>query len=361
MPNMNSPTPVLSRGASAEALSEFLQTGEEIDALMARPYPEVVEMMRRMEGDIAILGVAGKMGIALGAVCVAASRAAGVGRTVFGVSRFSSAAALDAVARAGMVPLRCDLLDQSAVAALPRAPHVIFMAGRKFGTLGGEDQTWAINVLTPARVCEHFRYSRIAAFSTGCVYPLVPADSSGCTEATPPAPMGEYAQSCLGRERVFEYFARANGTPVSLLRLNYALDLRYGVLHDLATTIWQEKPVSRTVPCFNALWQGDAVNLAILALDAAAAPSVVLNLTGPEKLSVTEVAEKLGELLGKPVVFDGAPGPAAYLNDASRLINRYGPPRVPVARVLEWTAHWVRNGGLSYGKPTHFEIANGTF
>lgn len=351
---------ILDRG-KPEAIPSTLGTESEIDAFMARPYPEVVDLMRRLKGDIAILGVAGKMGVALGATAVIASRAAGVSRRVYGVSRFSNAAAFDAVARTGMTPLRCDLLDSQAVAALPRAPNVIFMAGRKFGTTGEEEQTWATNTLTPARVCEHFTDSRIVAFSTGCVYPFVPVDSGGCTEETPPGPVGEYAQSCLGRERIFAYYALRNKTPVCLLRLNYALDLRYGVIHDLALTIWQGRPVSRRVPFFNALWQGDANNLTLLTLDAATAPATVLNLTGPEVLSVTEIAETLGRLLGKPVVFDGEPGPTAYLNNSARLHARFGRPCVPVARVIEWTAAWVRAGGLSYGKPTHFEVANGTF
>ncbi len=332
-----------------------------IDAFMGRPYPEVVELMRRLPGDLAILGVAGKMGLALGSVAVAACRAAGVARQVYGVSRFSDPVAFEAVARTGMTPLRCDLLDAAAVARLPRVPQVVFMAGRKFGTSGGEDQTWAINTLAPARVCEHFAGSRIVAFSTGCVYPLVPPAGPGCTEATPPAPVGEYAQSCLGRERIFSYFSRRDGTPVCLLRLNYALDPRYGVIHDLAAAIWQGHPIPLRVPVFNGLWQGDAVNLALLALDAAAAPAAVLNLTGAETLSVRDTACQLAEQLGRPAVFAGEPGPAAYLNDASRLFARFGKPRVPVGRVIDWTADWVRAGGRSFGKPTHFEVADGTY
>jgi nucleoside-diphosphate-sugar epimerase len=358
MPGMNAP--LLTR-APPGPLPESLSTDAEIDALMARPYGELVDLMRRLPGDLAILGVAGKMGLALGAAAVAATRAAGIERQVYGVSRFSISESFDAVGRTGMTPIRCDLLDARAVADLPRAPNVIFMAGRKFGTVGEEEQTWAANVLAPVRVCEHFAGSRIVAFSTGCVYPLAPTSSGGCTEATPPDPTGEYAQSCLGRERLFGFYSRRNGTPVCLLRLNYALDLRYGVIHDIAAAIWQGCPVSRRVPFFNGIWQGDANNLALLALDAATSPAAVLNVTGPEKLSVTKVAETLGRRLGKPVAFDGEPGSAAYLNDASRLLARYGGPRVPVARVIEWTADWIRAGGRSFGKPTHFEVANGSY
>mgnify|MGYP000876753313 CR=1 FL=1 len=347
--------------AAMTPLPEAFACEAEIDACMSRPYPEVVELMRRLPGDLAILGVAGKMGLTLGSVAVAASRAAGVARKVYGVSRFSDTAAFEAVARTGMTPLRCDLLDAAAVARLPRVPQVVFMAGRKFGTTGGEEQTWAINTLAPARVCDHFAGSRIVAFSTGCVYPLVPPAGPGCTEATPPAPVGEYAQSCLGRERIFSYYSRRDGTPVCLLRLNYALDPRYGVIHDLAAAIWQGRPVPLRVPVFNGLWQGDAVNLALLALDAAAAPAAVLNLTGAETLSVHDTACQLAGRLGRPAVFAGEPGPAVYLNDASSLFARFGKPRVPVARVIDWTAAWVRAGGRSLGKPTHFEVADGNY
>jgi|LFRM01.1.fsa_nt_gb dTDP-4-dehydrorhamnose reductase len=347
--------------AALTPLPEAFSCEAEIEACMRRPYPEVVDLMRRLPGDLAILGVAGKMGLALGAVAVAASRAAGVARRVYGVSRFSAPDTFAAVARAGMTPLQCDLLDAAAVARLPRAPLVIFMAGRKFGTTGEEAQTWAINMLTPARVCDHFAGSRLVAFSTGCVYPLVPSAGRGCTEATPPAPVGEYAQSCLGRERIFDYFSRCHRMPVCLLRLNYALDPRYGVIHDLAAAIWQGRPIPLRVPVFNGLWQGDAVNLALLALDAAETPASVLNLTGAETLSVRETACRLAARLGRPVRFEGEPGPVAYLNDATRLHTRFGKPRVPVGRVIDWTAGWVRGGGRSFEKPTHFEVANGTY
>jgi nucleoside-diphosphate-sugar epimerase len=340
-------------------LPEFLRTEAELDDFMARPYPELVDLMRRLEGDIAILGIAGKMGVSLGAAAVHAIQAAG--KTVYGVSRFSEAGAAEALEKAGIVPLRCDLLDRSAVAALPRAPNVVFMAGRKFGTAGEEDLTWAMNTVVPAHVCEHFAESRMVAFSTGCVYPLVPVSRGGCEETDRPDPVGEYAQSCLGRERTFGYFSRRNGTPVCLIRLNYALDLRYGVIHDLAQTLWRGRPVDRTVPCFNGIWQGDANNQALLALDQCQSPPAVLNLTGPETLSVTATAETLARLLGKPLTFAGEPGPTAYLNNASRAHRLFGGPRVPVEQVIRWTADWVRRGGRSLGKPTHFEAANGKY
>lgn len=346
---------------SGSKLPDVIGTEAELDALMAQPYPELVDLMRRLEGDLAILGIAGKMGLSLGAAAANAIRAAGVNKTVYGISRFSDSQAMATLERAGIVPVKCDLLDRAAVTALPQVRNVVFMAGRKFGTAGEEDLTWAMNTVVPAHVGERFAASRIVAFSTGCVYPLVPLERLGCTEADRPDPVGEYGQSCLGRERTFGYFSRRNGTPVCLIRLNYALDLRYGVIHDLAQTIWQGRPVERTVGYFNAIWQGDANNQALLALEHCASPAAVLNLTGPETVSVTAVAQLLGRLLDKPVTFSGGTGPTAYLNDAARAHRLFGYPRTPLEDVIRWTAAWVKAGGRSLGKPTHFEVADGKY
>ena len=338
-----------------------LESDDELEQLLARPYPALTRLMQRLPGDIAILGINGKMGVSLGRLAISAIKAAGVAKRVYGVSRLSDPAASDTLATAGIEPVPCDLLDRDAVARLPQAPNVIYMAGRKFGTQGEADLTWAINTVVPANVCTHFHASRIVAFSTGCVYPLVPAISGGCVETDPPAPVGEYAQSCLGRERVFAHFSHVNRSPVCLLRLNYALDMRYGVLHDIAQAIWHGQPIDRGAGHVNAIWQGDANNQALLALDQCAVPAAILNLTGPETLSVTRIAGILGELLDKPVVFSGEPGPTAYLNDAGRAHRLFGYPRVPVGRVIHWTADWIRSGGRSWGKPTHFEVIDGTY
>ncbi len=340
---------------------DVVRTEAELDTLLGRPYPELVDLMRRLDGDIVILGIAGKMGRSLGAAAVSAIRAAGMPWKVYGVSRFSDTDATAALESEGITPLRCDLLDRSTVKTLPRVRNVVFMAGRKFGTAGEETLTWAMNTLVPAHVCEHYAASRIVAFSTGCVYPVIPTSRAGCTETDPPDPVGEYAQSCLGRERIFGYFSRTWDTPVCLIRLNYALDLRYGILHDLARAIWEGRPVDRTVDQFNAIWQGDANNQALLALELCASPPAVLNVTGPETASVTETARTLGELLGKPVTFAGKPGPTAYLNNAARAHRLFGPPRVPLAQVVRWTAQWIKQGGRSLNKPTHFEVADGKY
>lgn len=342
-------------------LPDMLRTETEVDELMARPSPELIEMMGRLEGDIAILGIAGKMGVSLGALAVNASRAAGVARKVYGISRFSNPAAIASLEQAGILPIRCDLLDRAAVNGLPKVSNVIFMAGRKFGTNGEEAQTWSMNTIVPAHVCEHFSASRIIAFSTGCVYPLIPLERIGCVEEDRPAPVGEYAQSCLGRERTFEYFSQTHGTPVCILRLNYALDVRYGVIHDLARTIWEGRPVNRTVGHFNAIWQGDANSQALRALELCASPPAILNLTGPEIISVSALAETLGALLGKAVTFAGEVGPTAYLNNAAYAHRLFGYPNVPLAAVIKWTAEWVKQGGRSLGKPTHFEVSDGKY
>ncbi len=342
-------------------LPELIKTEAELDDLLARPYPELVELLRRLEGDVMILGIAGKMGLTLGAMAVHAVRESGVPRNVYGVSRFTDESAWKALQTQGIIPLRCDLLDPDAVKALPRVPNVIFMAGRKFGTVGEEELTWAMNTLVPAHVCAHFSTSRIVAFSTGCVYPLVSRAQGGSIESDAADPVGEYAQSCLGRERIFSYFSRFHGIPICLIRLNYALDLRYGVFHDLATTIWEGRPVDRTVGYFNAIWQGDANNQALLALDLCSSPATVLNLTGPETISVVEAAEALGRLLQKDVRFTGEPGDKAYLNNASHAHRLFGLPRILSEQVLRWTADWVCRGGRTLGKPTHFEAADGRY
>jgi nucleoside-diphosphate-sugar epimerase len=343
------------------SLPVAITTEDQLDDALTIPSPALVEFMRRLDGDFAILGIAGKMGATLGGAAVRAIRQAAVKKTVYGVARFSDPASRARIAGLGIEAIAADLLDPSAVAALPRVANVVFMAGRKFGTEEGAALTWAINALVPAHVAAHFASSRIVAFSTGCVYPLVAATGSGCAENHPPAPVGEYAQSCLGRERIFEHFSRVRGTPVCLIRLNYAIDLRYGVLHDIARRIWAEAPVDLTVPCFNAIWQGDAAHHALLALERCASPPAIINVTGRERIGVRQVARELARHMSKSVAFTGDDGPVAYLSDAGRAARLFGPPRVPLACMIRWTAEWVMSGGRSLELPTHFEINSGRF
>jgi len=334
---------------------------EQLDELLSRPPQAVVDLVGRLSGDILILGVAGKMGPTLACMAKRAAEEAGVAVRVIGVSRFSNPHAREWLESRGIETIPCDLLDPVQVRGLPQAPHVVFMAGRKFGTTGDEARTWASNTLMPAYVCERLRESRIVAFSTGCVYPLVPADSGGCTESTRTDPVGDYAQSCLGRERIFQHFSQACGISVCLLRLNYAIDMRYGVLHDIATRVWAGEPVDRTVPTANVIWQGDANAQALLCLEHCASPARILNITGPETVSVEDVARAFGDLYGKPARFTGPPGDQTFLSDASRARELFGPPAAPLDQLVRWTADWVRSGGKSLNKPTHYEVNSGVF
>jgi nucleoside-diphosphate-sugar epimerase len=269
---------------------------------------------------------------------------------------------MDSLSESGVEPIRCDLLDRRAVADLPDAGNVIFMAGRKFGTSGGgESLTWAMNTIVPANVAERFPKSRIVAFSTGCVYPLVSAASGGSVEEDAPSPVGEYAQSCLGRERIFGHFSGLNGTPVCLLRLNYAVEPRYGVVHDTASRLLSGEPISLGVAHANVIWQGDANIQALLALEYCGSPARPLNITGPETISIRRLAEDLGREMGVRATFSGEPGPVAYLNNSAKATALFGYPSVPLGKIVEWTADWVMKGMTSLGKPTHFEVSDGKF
>ncbi len=337
------------------------RTDDELDELLSRPPPVLVDALRRLDGDIAVLGVAGKMGVTLAMLARRALEAAGSSARVIGVARFSDADARAKLDRAGVETIRCDLLDHDAVRALPEAANVVFMAGKKFGTTDGEALTWATNTVLPALVAERYRDSRIVAFSTGCVYPLVAAGTGGSREDDPPGPIGEYAQSCLGRERVLEHASRRHGTPICILRLNYAIDLRYGVLHDIARRIVEGEPIDLSVAHFNCIWQGDANAAALLAFRECRAPAAVLNLTGPGIIAVRDVATRLADALGRDVTFTGEEGSTAYLADATEAIRRLGKPEVTLDEMVSWTAEWVRAGGSSLGKPTHFEVRDGRF
>ena len=340
---------------------ERINNTVELEDLLSVPSVKVIEMMKRLDGDIMILGIAGKMGVTMGRQAVRAIKEAGVNKKVIGVARFSNPEDRKKLESWGIETIACNLLDREAVGKLPQVPNIIFMAGRKFGTDGSEAQTWAMNILVPAYVAEHFRNSRIVAFSTGCVYPLVDINTGGCTEEIVPSPVGEYSQSCLGRERIFQYYSLCNKTPVLLFRLNYSIDLRYGVLHDIARNIWEGKPVDNTVGYFNVIWQGDANAAALLALELTDPAVAILNVTGPETASVEKTAKMLGNLMNKEVIFKGIPGNSCYLNDAAKMFRHFGYPSVSLEQMIRWQADWIVNGGESIGKPTHFEVNNGKF
>ena len=318
-------------------------------------------MMGKLDGDLMILGIAGKMGITLGMAALKAIRLAGVSKRVIGVSRFSNPAARERLDLFGVQTIQCDLLDREAVANLPDVPNIIFMAGRKFGTSSAMEKTWAVNTIVPSHVASRFKNSRIVVYSTGCVYALVPVTSGGSRETDQPGPIGEYSQSTLARERIFEYYSRANRTPVCLLRLNYAIDLRYGVLRDIAETVYGGQPVDVTMGYVNIIWQGDAINQSLLCLDHCSSPPEILNITGLETLSVRKLAEEFARLFSLEVTISGKESPSALLSDSSRAASLFGKPSVSVEQMIVWTAEWIKNGGPSLNKPTHFQTRDGQF
>jgi nucleoside-diphosphate-sugar epimerase len=332
-----------------------------LEDLLSEPSPAAIEAVRRAEGDLIVLGVAGKMGPTLARMARRAMDVAGVHHRVIGVSRFSSPDQQRALEAHGIETVRCDLLDERALARLPDAANVIYMAGRKFGSTGDEPLTWAMNTHLPALVCSRYRHSRIVAFSTGNVYGLTPHGRGGSREDDAPCPVGEYAMSCLGRERMFEYLSRSLGIPVVILRLNYASEMRYGVLVDLASRVARREPIDVTMGYFNVIWQGDANAMALAALDHTASPPLIVNIAGEEEASVRATATALGRRLDVPVSFIGAEAEDALLSNGSRGWALFGRPRVDFSRLLAWTADWIERDGEQLGKPTHFESRAGRF
>lgn len=309
-----------------------------------------------------VLGAGGKMGPTLARMVRRGLDEIGHRhRRVIAVSRFSSAATTGEFQKHGVETIACDLMDRAAVQALPEVPNVIFMAGQKFGTSDAPELTWVMNTLVPAIVADRFFRSRIVAFSTGCVYPLVPAGGPGSKEDDALDPPGEYANSCVGRERVFTHFAKQHGTRTLLFRLCYAIDLRYGVLLDVAQKVARGVPVDVTMGFANVIWQGDANARAIQCLEHAASPPLALNVTGLERVSIRSLAQRFGELLGRPPVITGTEAPTAWVWDAMRSYELFGPPTVSLEEMIEATARWVGQGGATLGRPTHFETTDGRF
>jgi nucleoside-diphosphate-sugar epimerase len=333
----------------------------ELDQALSEPTAGVLKSLAQLPGDVLVLGVAGKMGVTLARMARRALDQLGRRDQVVGVARFSAPAAAAELAAHGVQTVACDLLDRAAVRRLPDAPNVIFMAGQKFGTAHAPEQAWAANTLMPALVAERFGHARIVAFSTGCVYPLVPASSGGSREEDALGPPGDYANSCVGRERIFTYYSQKQGTPLALFRLNYAVEMRYGVLLDVALKIWRGEPVDVTMGHANVIWQRDANAFALQCLAQAASPPFILNVTGPELLSIRAVAERLAQLLGRDAKIIGQEAPTAWLNNASRAHRLFGPPTANADQLIEWTADWVKRGGATLGKPTHFEVRDGKF
>lgn len=334
----------------------MIRTEQELDELLSRPSEADRQSLAALEGDLLVLGAGGKMGPTL----ALRARRAAPDKRVIAVSRFSSPGLQTQLEKAGVETIAADLLDRAQLAALPDVDNVVYLVGRKFGSTGAEYLTWVMNTWVPAAVCERFRHSRIVALSSGNVYPLMQAEEGGATEETPPAPVGEYAQSVLGRERIFEYFSRQWGTAVVLIRLNYAVELRYGVLLDIGQAVFERRPVSLAAPLVNVIWQGDANSVCLRAFRLCSSPPTVLNVTGPETLSVRQIALRFAGYFGTEASF-GEQGRTALLSNAALCHRLFGYPSVSVDQMMEWTAQWIGMGGPTYNKPTHFQVTDGRF
>ena len=331
---------------------------EHLEEVMTAPPPDLVSALAQVEGDIIVLGIGGKIGPTLARM---AKRAAPDKRVV-GVARFSEAGTREKLTAHGIECIAADLLDRAQIEALPKLANVIFMAGFKFGASGHEAFTWAMNAHVPALIAEAFAQSRIVAYSTGCVYPYVDVRHGGATETTPMAPPpGAYANSCVAREQMFQYFSRTRGTPGRTIRLNYAIDMRYGVLHDVASRVKSGDTIDLSTGHVNVVWQGDANAMVLRALAHCTTPSSPLNVSGPETISIRWLAEAFGERLGRKPVFAGTESPTAWLVNSSEAMRLFGYPRVPLARLIDWTADWVARGLPSLGKPTGYGKRDGEF
>jgi nucleoside-diphosphate-sugar epimerase len=340
------------------ALPDRFESVAALEEFMTAPSPELAADLAKVPGDILILGVAGKMGPTLARL----ARRAAPDKRIVGVARFSDPAARAALEAAGVETMACDLLDRRAVAALPKLPNVVYMAAMKFGATGNPALTWAMNVHAPAIVAETFAACRIVAFSTGCVYPYVPVAGGGATEEVPATPPpGDYAASCVGRERMFEHFSRTLGTPGRIVRLNYAIDMRYGVLHDIGTKVRDGAAIDLAMGHVNVIWQGDANAVALRCLARTTAPTTPINVTGTETIAVRDLAEAFGRRFGRAPKFTGSEAPEGWLSNAARMVAEFGPPRVPLERMIDWTADWLSRGMASLGKPTHYEVRDGRF
>lgn len=325
------------------------------------PSAALIDDLKKIEGDILLLGVGGKMGPSMAKLAVEAIQTAGISKKVIGVSRFSETGLKQELEATGVETIAVDLLDDKALQQLPEVENVIYLAGQKFGTSGKEAFTWAMNSYLPGRVAEKFKQSRIVAFSTGNVYPFAPLHKGGLDESVTPEPVGEYGQSCLGRERIFQYFSEKNNTPTLIYRLNYAVDFRYGVVMEIAKSVWEGKTIDLSSGNVNVIWQGDANEIAIRALRHCSSPARILNVTGPELLSVQWIAEQFGKQFDRHPVFVGEPEPTALLNNASACHQLFGYPRTTIRDIIDITAEWIQQGGDTFGKATHFQERKGQF
>ncbi len=347
--------------SSPQDWPELIETEEQLDEMLTRPCAALVEFIKTLSSPLLILGAGGKMGPTLAVLARRAAETAGHRLDVVAVSRFGDAKSRLWLEERGVKTMSCDLLEEQAVARLPDAAQIIYLVGLKFGTAQNPAATWAINTIVPGRVAERFPRARIVALSTGNVYSPTEVHREGSLETDPRTPLGEYANAAVGRERIFEYYARSQNTPVALLRLFYAVELRYGVLVDIARKIQADEPVELANGYCNCIWQGDANDMILRALSLVEAPPSIWNLCRPEVFSVRAIASRLGELLGRTPQFARTESPTALLGNSAPLCAKLGQPSAPVETMLRWIAHWVKKGGRNLGRPTHFEVRDGNY
>jgi nucleoside-diphosphate-sugar epimerase len=328
-----------------------------LEDLLSEPTEQTRKAVAALTGDIAVLGAGGKMGPTLAMMLAKASR----GRTIYAVSRFSDQTVRSRIEQAQIIPIEADLLDESVYQRLPDAENVFYLAGMKFGASGNQPLTWAMNSYMPALAARHFRDSRIVAFSTGNVYPLVDITSRGASEKTPPEPVGEYAQSCLGRERMFEYFSQLYNTPVTLVRLNYANEPRYGIIVDLTVKILNDEPIDLTMGAVNLIWQRDANDYIIRAITLAKSPPAVLNVAGPDTIPIRRLAGLIAQTLGRKPRFCSKEAESALLSDASYCMSTFGYPQIALEQMVSMIANWVASGKKILNKPTKYGVRDGKF
>ena len=340
---------------------DTIENEQQLEELLSRPSAAVINLFKILEGDLIFLGIAGKIGPSIARMAKRACEEAGVTKRIIGVSRFSNEQEKNQIESCGIETIRGDLLNPDFVKSLPQVKNVIFLAGMKFGSEGNQSMTWAMNTYVPALVAEHFKESRIVAFSTGCVYPLTIIESGGSTETDKPDAIGEYAQSCLGRERMFEYGSTKYGTPVTLIRLNYSVEMRYGVLVDVASKVKNDQVVDLAMGYFNVIWQGDMNSMSLLSLKQCTTPPAIINLTGPETLSVRQVALEFGKQFGKTPRFSGVEASTALLSNAGLSHRLFGKPTVSTNQLIQWIAHWINHDNRLLNKQTHFEVRDGKY
>lgn len=355
------PIRTFARAGPVTALPAALESEEELDDELSHVSVETVQTLAGLEGDVLLVGSGGKIGPSLALTAQRGLRAAGAAGHVIAVSRFSDEAVRAHLAGQGIETVSADLREPREISALPDAPNVIYLLGTKFGTTGNESTTWAVNALVAGMVAERYAGSRLVVFSSGNVYPLTPTIDGGATEATPPGPVGEYAQSCLARERLFEDASRRHASPTVILRLNYANALTYGVLTDIGLAVHRGEAVDLSMGNVNVIWQGDVNEAALRALALGESPPLVLNIAGPETVSVRWLAEQFAERFGTRPAYRGVAADTALLSNAARATDRFGYPRVPLLRMIDWTAQWIERGGRLLGKPTHFQERAGAF